>query len=91
MLALPGRVLRTAACGVELLAVRYKKAFEEWKARRGGTSLGKVFVADVRSLLDELGYEGWVGCEYRPSSGTAEQSFEWARTHGIAPPPPTGN
>ena len=21
-------------------------------------------------LLDELGYQGWVGCEYRPANGT---------------------
>jgi 2-dehydrotetronate isomerase len=23
-------------------------------------------------LLDELGYEGWIGCEYRPAKGTVE-------------------
>ena len=22
------------------------------------------------ALLDELGYEGWVGCEYSPENGT---------------------
>lgn len=34
--------------------------------------------------LDRLGYEGWVGCEYRPSRGTAS-SLEWARRYGIEP------
>lgn len=31
-------------------------------------------LADVRVLqyLDELGYTGWVGCEYRPKAGTVE-------------------
>jgi hydroxypyruvate isomerase len=31
-------------------------------------------LADVRVLqyLDELGYTGWVGCEYRPAAGTVE-------------------
>jgi hydroxypyruvate isomerase len=23
-------------------------------------------------LLDALGYDGWVGCEYRPRAGTSE-------------------
>jgi hydroxypyruvate isomerase len=22
--------------------------------------------------LDELGYDGWIGCEYRPKAGTDE-------------------
>lgn len=29
-------------------------------------------------LLDELGYEGWVGCEYRPAAGTVA-GLEWFR------------
>ena len=27
--------------------------------------------------IDELGYTGWVGCEYRPRHGTAE-GLEWS-------------
>jgi hydroxypyruvate isomerase len=23
-------------------------------------------------LLDELGYDGWIGCEYSPRAGTVE-------------------
>jgi len=33
-------------------------------------------------LLDDLGYEGWVGCEYRPRAGTIE-GLGWARPYGI--------
>ena len=29
-------------------------------------------------LLDELGYDGWVGCEYRPRAGTIE-GLHWMR------------
>ncbi len=29
-------------------------------------------------LLDELGYDGWVGCEYRPAAGTL-QGLGWMR------------
>jgi 2-dehydrotetronate isomerase len=32
-------------------------------------------------LLDDLGYKGWVGCEYRPRTGTAE-GLAWLRKTG---------
>ena len=35
--------------------------------------------------IDALGYEGWVGCEYRPAAGT-EAGLGWARPWGIRPP-----
>ena len=35
--------------------------------------------------LDELGYGGWVGCEYRPRGNTMA-GLDWARAYGIAPP-----
>ena len=35
--------------------------------------------------IDALGYEGWVGCEYRPAAGT-EAGLGWARRWGIRPP-----
>ena len=34
------------------------------------------------SLLDELGFDGWVGCEYRPRAGTLA-GLDWARPYGI--------
>jgi len=33
-------------------------------------------------LLDDLGYDGWVGCEYRPRAETVE-GLGWARPWGI--------
>jgi len=33
-------------------------------------------------LIDGLGFEGWVGCEYRPRAGTVE-GLGWARPYGI--------
>ncbi len=36
----------------------------------------------ILSLLDELGYDGWVGCEYRPRAGTLA-GLDWARPYGI--------
>ncbi|HSQ82699.1 MAG TPA: 2-oxo-tetronate isomerase [Casimicrobiaceae bacterium] len=33
---------------------------------------GEINYAYIFRLLDELRYEGWVGCEYRPARGTTE-------------------
>lgn len=33
---------------------------------------GEVNYPHLFALLDELGYDGWVGCEYRPRKGTVE-------------------
>jgi len=41
---------------------------------RGEVNYGYLF-----DLIDELGYTGWIGCEYRPSGGT-EDGLEWLRT-----------
>ena len=35
--------------------------------------------------LDSLGYDGWVGAEYRPRDGTLA-GLAWAAAYGIAPP-----
>jgi 2-dehydrotetronate isomerase len=32
----------------------------------------------VFDLIDELGFEGWIGCEYRPKAGTSE-GLAWLR------------
>ncbi len=36
------------------------------------------------SLMDELGYQGWVGCEYRPRANTMA-GLAWAAPWGIGP------
>jgi hydroxypyruvate isomerase len=33
---------------------------------------GEIYYAYLFRLLDELGYEGWVGCEYRPAKITTD-------------------
>ena len=37
-----------------------------------------------KALLDELGYQGVVGCEYIPADDTAK-GLSWARAHGLTP------
>ncbi len=43
--------------------------------------LGELNNAYLMALLDELGYEGWVGCEYRPR-GRTEDGLGWLRKPG---------
>jgi hydroxypyruvate isomerase len=37
---------------------------------------GELNNAYLLGLLDELGYEGWVGCEYRPA-GRTQDGLQW--------------
>jgi hydroxypyruvate isomerase len=39
---------------------------------------GEVNYPYLFRLLDELGYQGWVGCEYRPRAGT-EKGLGWLK------------
>lgn len=39
---------------------------------------GELNVKHLFGLLDELGYEGWVGCEYRPL-GKTQDGLQWIR------------
>ncbi len=44
----------------------------------------EINVPYVFGLLDELGYDGWVGCEYRPKAGTVP-GLGWAKAWGVVP------
>lgn len=46
---------------------------------------GEVRYPYLFELMDRLGYEGWVGCEYRPRAGTVA-GLGWARPYGIGAP-----
>jgi 2-dehydrotetronate isomerase len=39
-------------------------------------------VSYLFKLIDELGYDGWIGCEYRPRNGT-DAGLTWLRPYGI--------
>lgn len=45
-------------------------------------SVGEIHYAYLFNLLDELGYRGWVGCEYRPLGRTLD-GLGWAARYGI--------
>ena len=42
--------------------------------------LGEVNYPYLFALIDSLGYDGWIGCEYRPRAGTLE-GLGWARPY----------
>ena len=43
---------------------------------------GEVNYPAIFAMLDSLGYQGWVGAEYRPR-GRTEDGLGWARAHGV--------
>lgn len=49
---------------------------------RGEPGTGEINYRYLLGLLDEIGYAGWVGCEYKPQDGTA-QGLDWMGRHGL--------
>jgi hydroxypyruvate isomerase len=49
---------------------------------RNEPDYGEVDYDYVLGELDATGYDGWVGCEYRPKAGTRE-GLAWARPYGV--------
>ena len=44
--------------------------------------VGEINYPYLFDLLDEIGYQGWVGCEYRPKGDTVA-GLGWAKQYGI--------
>ena len=44
--------------------------------------VGEINYPFLFELIDSLGYEGWIGCEYRPRAGT-RAGLAWAAPYGI--------
>lgn len=45
--------------------------------------IGEINYPYVFALLDELGFDGWVGCEYRPAGDTLEGIERWGAAYGL--------
>ncbi len=54
---------------------------------RNEPDTGEIYYPYLFALLDELGYDGWVGCEYRPVrgavAGATEAGLGWMRADFI--------
>ena len=70
------------AAHAERLIGRYAHVQIAGVPGRNEPDRGEIHYAYLLDLLDRLGYDGWVGCEYRPAAGTIE-GLGWARAWGI--------
>jgi hydroxypyruvate isomerase len=46
---------------------------------------GELNYAFLFEVIDSLGYDGWIGCEYRPAAATSA-GLGWLRRAGLAAP-----
>ena len=53
---------------------------------RNEPGVGDVDFAPLLALLDDAGYDGFVGCEYKPSTEATEDSLAWAAPFGVRAP-----
>jgi hydroxypyruvate isomerase len=51
---------------------------------RGEPDEGEVNYPAVFEAVDRSGYNGWIGCEYKPRTRT-EDGLGWARRYGVVP------
>lgn len=47
---------------------------------RGEPGTGEINFPNLFKALDDLGYPGWIGCEYKPS-GRTEESLSWIKPY----------
>ena len=50
---------------------------------RNEPGTGEINYQFLFRWLDEIGYNGWIGCEYKPKAGTVE-GLGWRSTHLVA-------
>ncbi|MDB5761704.1 MAG: hyi [Herminiimonas sp.] len=43
---------------------------------------GEINYRYLFAMLDEIGYDGWIGCEYKPKAGTIE-GLKWRAEHNV--------
>jgi 2-dehydrotetronate isomerase len=68
---------------VRALAGQYPHVQIAGNPGRHEPDIGEINYPFLFDLFDELGYSGWIGCEYRPK-GETKAGLGWARRYGIA-------
>ena len=51
---------------------------------RGEPGSGEINYRDLCNWLEDIGYRGWIGCEYKPQAGTTA-GLGWIAQHGLQP------
>jgi hydroxypyruvate isomerase len=69
---------------IRALAGRYPHVQIAGNPGRHEPDVGEINYPFLFDLFDELGYSGWIGCEYRPK-GETRAGLGWARRYGIQP------
>jgi len=67
---------------VRALAGQYPHVQIAGNPGRHEPDIGEINYPFLFDLLDELGYSGWIGCEYRPK-GETKTGLSWAKRYGI--------
>lgn len=49
---------------------------------RGEPGSGEINYRYLFKWLEEIGYRGWIGCEYKPQAGTVA-GLGWIAQHGL--------
>jgi hydroxypyruvate isomerase len=67
---------------VQALAGHYPHVQIAGNPGRHEPDIGEINYPFLFDLFDEIGYSGWIGCEYRPK-GETRAGLGWARRYGI--------
>jgi hydroxypyruvate isomerase len=67
---------------IRALAGRYPHIQIAGNPGRHEPDIGEINYPFLFDLLDEIGYAGWIGCEYRPK-GETRAGLGWAKPYGI--------
>jgi len=67
---------------IRALAGQYPHVQIAGNPGRQEPDIGEINYPFLFDLLDEIGYSGWIGCEYRPK-GETKAGLGWARRYGI--------
>jgi len=67
---------------VRALAGRYPHVQIAGTPGRHEPDVGEINYPFLFDVFDEIGYDGWIGCEYRPKGDTLA-GLGWARKYGI--------
>lgn len=78
MQRMEGELLRTIEAN--LPSIRHIQLADNPGRFEPGT--GEINYRVVLAQLDAMGYDGWVGCEYKPKAGTVE-GLGWRAAHGV--------
>ena len=67
---------------IRALAGRYEHVQIAGNPGRHEPDVGEINYPFLFDLFDEIGYSGWIGCEYRPK-GETKAGLGWAKRYGI--------